>query len=1130
MKASRTSLGLALALARRLLLPSLLVAASSASIAAAAPALRVQMDLAGDFVLFGNTLAHECDTGAPAVPAPVVGTVGTCPNSNMYAPDVYWRADAPMAGQAVANNGLDPTQARSTAMLVLPQGASVVYARLYWGSYSSAAGPDQSIRVQRPGAALDVMVTADDSERVNNANTGRFWYQSSADVTALVQAQGPGAYRIAGVEGLDIVGLGDVNPVAAWYAVVLFEQNGRPSRNIALFDGLDLVDQNMNSVSASLTGFLVPQTGYDAKLGVVAFEGEAQLSGDSLRFNDTQLTDAINPGTNFFNASRSALGSALSVPGDLPQLTGGARSMTNVDLDVVDVTSLVMPGNTSATIEARTNQDTFLLASFITSISTLEPEFVGSTKTVTDLDGGALRPGDQLEYRVEVKNTGSDAAIATIVSDALPAGVSYVAGSLEIVSGTGAGAKTDAAGDDQGEYDAGTRTVRVRIGDGASASAGGKFAVGASAVFRFKVAVDAGATGMIANQAVITAQGERGAPSESTPTDGNGGEPGRPPTTVTVDTCGSDADCGAAAPFCDVAVSPRACVVCLTSAQCTDPAAPDCNFTTHTCECTGGGTCPDQDDDGISDPGEEMVGSDPKDADSDDDGVPDGSELAPNVDSDGDGAVNALDPDSDNDGLFDGTELGLDCDGPGIDAAARRCRADGDEGATTTNPLERDSDGGGVSDGSEDFDLDGALDSGEGDPTAGHGGDDDDVTDTDGDGLSDRLEAILHSKPDDADSDDDGARDGEEANPSDDPDRDGAIDVLDVDSDDDGLFDGTEQGKTCEREGTGPGHCRADSDGGATRTSPVLADTDGGGARDGSEDSNLNGVLDADERDPTATHGSDDSGTADADSDGLSDALEATLGTKPDDADSDDDGALDGEEANPSDNHDGKGGINPLDPDSDDDGLFDGTELGKPCTRAATDLDAKNCVPDGDEGATRTSPVNADSDFGSVSDGKEDADHDGRVDDGEHDPNDGSDDLLGERCSADSACGGRRSGVVCEDGACVIGCRGQGGNGCPIGLQCTSRDDDPGECREAADAGSDAGSDERDAGSGPRAGGPGSGRGGRGAAGRENAGGSLGGGGCDCRTARSAGTDPWLFALALLWLAGRRARWRRGRG
>jgi hypothetical protein len=55
--------------------------------------------------------------------------------------------------------------------------------------------------------------------------------------------------------------------------------------------------------------------------------------------------------------------------------------------------------------------------------------------------------------------------------------------------------------------------------------------------------------------------------------------------------------------------------------------------------------------------GVDFFGLDPRDADSDDDGVPDGEEGL--GDADGDGLPDALDDDSDNDGLHDGTERGL---------------------------------------------------------------------------------------------------------------------------------------------------------------------------------------------------------------------------------------------------------------------------------------------------------------------------------------------------------------------------------------------------------------------------------------------------------------------------------------
>ena len=971
-----------------------IVAASVSGKSAAAPALRHQVDQQGDFVLFGNTLAHECATGGtPAVPAPVVGTVGSCgSNTGDSSPDVFWRSEQPAAGQAAANSTITNAQSRSTALLQIPSGATITYARLYWSGYrTGGAGADATAVLERPGGFTS-NVTADDTFTVS-AGGGSAWYSATEDVTALIVAQGPGAYRVSGVTNVALPGFDSENPATAWSMVVFYQLASEPPRNLALFDGLDVVSAG-NPQTATLSGFLVPNAGFDAKLGVVTYEGEAQLTGDALIFNGATLSNAVNPANNFFNGTRSALGVPVSIAGDLPQLTGGPRSMSGIDMDVVDVTAQVAAGQTQATIQATSTQDQYLLAAFVTSISTFKPNFNTSTKTFVDLNGGSIKPGDEIEYTVTITNTGNDASVNTVMTDAIPAGVTYVPGSTQISSGPNTGPKTDATGDDQANFNSATSTLTVRLGTGANATQGGTLAIGQTTVVKFKVTVDANANGTISNQAVINAGGQLGAPPTNTPTDGNGGGPGQPPTDINVDECDDDTDCQAPTPFCDTSQVPTICVECVTSAQCTAPGAPDC-LANNTCGCAGGpGTCTDSDNDGMSDGFENQIGTDPNDADSDDDGVLDGAELEPGTDTDGDGLINALDPDSDNDGLFDGTELGLDCSNAATNAAKGWCVPDGDQGATKTNPLDADTDDGGASDGSEDSNLNGVVDAGETNPTAGNGADDSSVVDTDADGLSDSLETFLGSNPNDADSDDDGALDGDEANPSADMDGDGLIDVVDVDSDDDGLFDGTEMGFDCSDSATDATKqsCIPDGDNGATKTSPVDPDTDDGGVEDGSEDFNLNGVVDAGETNPNPGNGADDSGVVDTDGDGLSDGLENTIGTDPNDADSDDDGLPDGDEPNPSSDTDGDGTINPLDEDSDGDGLFDGTEAGRDCGGTGTDTAQNKCIPDGDSGATTTGVLDPDTDDGGVSDGDEDTNKNGVVDSGERDPNDPADD------------------------------------------------------------------------------------------------------------------------------------------
>ena len=262
--------------------------------------------------------------------------------------------------------------------------------------------------------------------------------------------------------------------------------------------------------------------------------------------------------------------------------------------------------------------------------------------------------------------------------------------------------------------------------------------------------------------------------------------------------------------------------------------------------------------------------------------------------------------------------------------------------------------------------------------------------DSDGDGIPDSVELDIGTSPTDADSDDDGLKDGSEPDFADDSDGDGLINALDPDSDNDGIFDGTEAGIAVAGSGTVPanGNFIADADP-STTTDPTKADSDGGGAIDGSEDANRNGKVDDGETDPNDD--ADDATVVDSDGDGLSDALENALGTDPNDADTDDDGVRDGDEPNFADDLDSDNLINAKDPDSDNDGLKDGTELGVTTPDADTDTGAGNFVADQDPGNS-TSAVKADTDGGGVKDGDEDVNHNGRVDNGERDPNDPDDD------------------------------------------------------------------------------------------------------------------------------------------
>ncbi len=664
--------------------------------AGAAPQLRFQIELRGNFELLGNTLAQECstdDTGTLPVPAPLIGSLDCTGTGDPddTSPDVFWRADAPSAGQALADATVGAEAARSSAELVLPAGAQPLYGRLYWaGLLQDASGlADASVELTTAGERFDI--ASDASATVTN-DIG-YWYQSSADVTRLLVDHGPGVFRVGGVGSLDLPALATPNEqaVVAWWMVVMYALETEPTRHLALFDGLDLVE-NGSAATAVLAGLSVPEGGFEAALGVVAYEGESAFSGDALLLDGVALSDTLNPVDDFFNSTRSKFGAPVSNAGDLPRLTGGVRSMSGIDLDVLDVSSRFAPGQESVTLSAESTSETFLLGAFITSVSSLNPDFGMSTKSFVDVDAGVVARGDEIEYTLLVQNGGSDASVGTELSDALPVGVSYTPGTLSVTQAGEALTLSDVAGDDIAEFDAETRTVRFRLGAGADQLSGGALEVGETVRLKFRVTVDADAPNEIANQATVRGAGRAGTLERSFLTDADADQPGAQATRFDVAMCEGDADCR-------------------------DPLAPVCVTPEHRCACPAAtlGCPPDRDGDGLLDDNESRLGTDPLDSDTDDDGLLDADEREPGADTDGDGLTNGNDADSDGDGIYDGTESGRSC----YDAAAlATCVPDADQGVTTTDPLNADSDGGGAADGTEDENRNGRVDDGEADPNS----------------------------------------------------------------------------------------------------------------------------------------------------------------------------------------------------------------------------------------------------------------------------------------------------------------------------------------------------------------------------------------------------------------------------
>ncbi|MEE9218439.1 MAG: FG-GAP-like repeat-containing protein [Acidobacteriota bacterium] len=380
----------------------------------------------------------------------------------------------------------------------------------------------------------------------------------------------------------------------------------------------------------------------------------------------------------------------------------------------------------------------------------------------------------------------------------------------------------------------------------------------------------------------------------------------------------------------------------------------------------------DNDNDGLTDAREIELGTDPLDAHSDLDNVPDGDDNCPlienpdQIDTDGDGDGNACDDDDDNDLLSDDQEI-----------------------AAGTDPLDTDTDDDGRTD-YEELTV----------PVQGQFTDPLDP-DTDDDGLSDGQEVFFGSNPFIPDTDADGIRDGTDncktlADPDQtDTDGDGMGNPCDDDDDNDGLTD--------EEELTGaafgfPGIVQM--------TDPLDPNPDGDLLLDKDERNFLgvgfdtdafsaesesmsgeepDGLLDGEDNCPWIHNPSQ----VDSDGDGLGDACEdggySFFAPDSQNPDTDGDGLTDGFEAlvfgsfpatDPS------GSVNPLDSDNDLLSDFDEYLAGTSPLLPDTDLDTIN---DPDDNCPLFPSLNqSDSDGDGAGDGcDEDDDNDGLTDEEE---------------------------------------------------------------------------------------------------------------------------------------------------
>ncbi len=391
----------------------------------------------------------------------------------------------------------DPTTFMSSSdQLNLPTCTEITWAGLYWGADCSTGDENFATRSQvklKVNSGSYQTLTAD---YFKDNTVGYKTYHCFKDITSIVQAGTLNdIYTVANV-AVDVAGK---NLFGGWTIVVIYKDNLQTMRNLTVFDGLANVGGGgVTTVDIPISGFQTPLSGpINFELGLVIYDGDRSLTGDQLMFKGASafvnLSDAIHPTSDMFNSTISKNG--VLTPLRNPSYNNNLGYDANIFVPNNSTKNYIGNNAVSGIIRQTTGGEIFLTQVVTSAIDVYEPDLRSAVRVrnVTHPSAANASPGDTLEYTVVGMNIGSDPSINTYITDTIEGNAIYVPNSITVTYGPNAGAKTDAVGDDQADYIAASKVVKVRVGTSANGFLGGQVNNSPygtdSTQFKFKVRV-----------------------------------------------------------------------------------------------------------------------------------------------------------------------------------------------------------------------------------------------------------------------------------------------------------------------------------------------------------------------------------------------------------------------------------------------------------------------------------------------------------------------------------------------------------------------------------------------------------------------------------------------------------------
>ncbi|WP_354486117.1 hypothetical protein [Paenibacillus sp. PvP094] len=335
----------------------------------------------------------------------------------------------------------------SAAILVLPAGSTVLYAELIWGGSYINGNVNLSAAINNPVTFITPAGTSSvtpDPATYNqfDLGNGASGYVRSANVTSLVQSGGAGTYITGAVVGTIVINNDATANHAGWTLGVIYQNPALPFRNMSLRAGGVLVQSTSAPVVTTLTGFATPISGtLGGRALFSAQEGDANRTGDQALFGPTSATSVAlsgpnNLAANFFASQINGDTGALNTTGTFgtrnqingapgSNISGGRQGW---DITNVDVSARLINNQSSAVLTLTTSGDAYIVNGNAIQVDINAPRITvskGSTAT------GAVA-GDSILYTVTVANAGTASAASVVLSDSLPAGLTFIPGSVTV--------------------------------------------------------------------------------------------------------------------------------------------------------------------------------------------------------------------------------------------------------------------------------------------------------------------------------------------------------------------------------------------------------------------------------------------------------------------------------------------------------------------------------------------------------------------------------------------------------------------------------------------------------------------------------------------------------------------------